>query len=188
MIQWREGRVTAVLQEWKGARELAVEVYDVDADRWAPIRALAYPALVGAPDPGNRVLLNTTALERGLGTGGYALVVALPDRPPLYPELGPGHLVKARYTPLQAMVAGVDEQQSPSHERMAEAGDLFDLPVVVADLHSALPAVIAGIRRERPDARVAYVMTDGGALPAWFSRSLAGLREAGWVTASISTG
>ena len=40
------------------------------------MRALAYPALTGAPQPGDRVLLNTSALDLGLGTGGYALVVA----------------------------------------------------------------------------------------------------------------
>ena len=52
------------------------------------------------------------------------------------------------------------------------------MPVVIADLHSALPAIVAGVRADRPGARVAYVMTDGGALPAWFSRTLDGLRGA----------
>ena len=33
-----------------------------------------------------------------------------------------------------------------------------------------------------------YVMQDGGALPAWFSRTCAALREAGWLTAVITTG
>ena len=32
------------------------------------VRALAYPALTGAPEPGDRVLLNTNALDLGLGT------------------------------------------------------------------------------------------------------------------------
>jgi hypothetical protein len=31
-------------------------------------------------------------------------------------------------------------------------------------------------------------MTDGGALPAWFSRTVAGLREAGWLAATVTTG
>src|SRR5690606_36773793 len=52
------------------------------------------------------------------------------------------------------------------------ADDLAGMPVVTADLHSALPAVLVGIRTEAPTARVGYVMTDGGALPAWFSRTL----------------
>jgi hypothetical protein len=62
------------------------------------------------------------------------------------------------------------------------------LPVVIADLHSALPAIVAGFRERRPDARVVYVMSDGGALPVWFSRSLADLREAGWVASTVTVG
>jgi hypothetical protein len=31
-------------------------------------------------------------------------------------------------------------------------------------------------------------MTDGGALPAWFSRTIAGLRDAGWLATVITTG
>ena len=96
--------------------------------------------------------------------------------------------MKARYTPLQTMVLGVDDQESPHHALLAGADDLAGTPVVVADLHSALPAVIAGIRAEAPHARVAYVLTDGGALPAAFSRAVAGLREAGWLSACVSTG
>jgi hypothetical protein len=113
----------------------------------------------------------------GLGTGGYALVVALPDRLPADPPQAgdtrdAGHLVKARYTPLQVTVAGVDEQETEHHALMAEADDLGGMPVVVADLHSALPAALIGALATDPDLRVAYVMTDGGALPAAFSRTL----------------
>jgi hypothetical protein len=65
--------------------------------------------------------------------------------------------------------------------------------VVVADLHSALPAILAGLYAgygtgAADSVRVAYVMTDGGALPAWFSRTVAGLRESGWLAATVSTG
>ncbi len=152
------------------------------------VRALAYPELTGRPEPGDRVLLNTTALDLGLGTGGYALVAALPDRLPTGPA-GPGHLVKARYTPMQATVLGADEQGSPHHELLRDADDIGGVPVVVADLHSALPAVLAGLRASTPAPLTAvYVMLDGGALPAWFSRTCAGLRSAGWLRAVVSTG
>ena len=168
-----------VRREWPGAVELEVTTGD------GPLRALAYPALTGRPQAGDRVLLNATALELGLGTGGYALVVALPDR---LPDSSPlGHLVKARYTPLQATVLGADEQGSPHHEVLRDADDLGGMPVVVADLHSALPAILAGLREAGPRV-AAYVMLDGGALPAWFSRTAAGLREAGWLAGTISTG
>jgi hypothetical protein len=156
------------------------------------LRALAYPALTGSPRVGDRVLLNVTALEAGLGTGGYALVVAIPDRLPADPEIT-GHIVKSRYTPLQVMTGSADEQGSAYHERLESADSADGMPVVVADLHSAVPAILAGLYSSfgtgaAAPPRVAYVMTDGGALPSWFSRTVAGLREAGWLAATITTG
>jgi uncharacterized protein DUF3866 len=189
MVRWRSGTVLAVRRRWHGATELDVATAD------GQLRALAYPELVGEPRPGDRVLLNVGALVMGLGTGGYALVVALPDRLPADPaddgtNRDAGHLVKARYTPLQAIRLGVDEQASPHREVLAAAESLDGMPVVTADLHSALPAILAGARADRPDSRVAYVMTDGGALPAWFSRTLDGLRDhlAGTVTTGQAFG
>jgi hypothetical protein len=182
VIRWRAGEVLAVRREWAGALEITVSVDGEEAP------ALCFPALVGRAGPGDRVLLNTTAWAMGLGTGGYALVVALPDALPDDPAPGPGHLVKARYTPLQATVLGVDEQASPHHGVLQDADSLDGMPVVVADLHSALPAVVAGIRLDRPSTRVAYVMTDGGALPLAFSHTVADLREAGWLAGSVTVG
>ena len=189
MILWREGRVAAVRRAWgaTGGWGGALEC-DVDVTLGGRCVALAYPSLVGTPQTGDRVLLNTTALERGLGTGGFAFVIALSDNFPVDPVQGPGHLVKARYTPLQAMVQGVDEQESPHHDVLAEADDLLGMPVVIADLHSAVPAIVAGIRDIRPDCKIAYVMTDGGALPAWFSHTIARLRDTGWVASCITAG
>lgn len=197
MITWRSGTAGGTRREWPGAVELDVSVDDPPGDG-APVRALAYPALTGRPEPGDRVLVNTTALDLGLGTGGYALVIAVPDRLPPDPKLA-GHLVKARYSPLQATVLGADEQGSPHHEVLRDADDVGGMPVVVADLHSALPAVLAGVFSpaersglDRPAVsglpRVVYVMQDGGALPAWFSRTCATLREAGWLAATVTTG
>ena len=179
------------MASWSGARELSVALDEGDADA-PPARALAYPALVGEPAVGARVLLNTSAVSLGLGTGGYHLVVAVLDATDEQRAerdfAGPGHLVKARYTPLQAVVLGVDEEASPHREVMAATADLAGLPVVVADLHSALPAILLGIRATSggEDLRVAYVMTDGGALPLWFSRTVD--RLAGDLCGTVTTG
>lgn len=175
-------------RSWKGACELQVELTDGQQ-----LRALAYPRLVGQVRVGDRVSLNTSALARGLGTGGYAFVAAVPDRLPPDPPAGPGHIVKARYTPLQSMVLAVDEQESPWHPHLVDADDLAGLPVVVADLHSAVPAIVAGARLVAARAgvrppRVVYVMTDGAALPVWFSRTVSALREADWLSATIAVG
>lgn len=208
-MTWRIGTVISTGRSWRGALEL-----EVTLDRPLPgraaeggadgaagpltVRALAYTDLVGQPAAGDALLLNVSALARGLGTGGYALVVG-PAAPgtdlPADPPAGPGHLVKARYTPLQSMVLGVDEQESPHHAVLADADSLDGMPVVVADLHSALPAVVAGLRhaaaaagRDPGDLKVAYVMTDGGALPAAFSRTIAALRETDWLATCVTVG
>lgn len=189
MIRWRSGEVESVGRRWHGAVECSVRVdRRTEADP-ETVRALAYPRLVGEPQAGDRVLLNTNALALGLGTGGYALVVALPDRLPVDavgPEHGPGHIVKARYTPMQAICLAADEPDSPHHATLAAAQDVGGMPVVVADLHSALPAILAGVHADRPDARVAYVMTDGGALPGWFSRTVSDL--SGHLAGTVTVG
>ena len=181
MIRWRDGRVTRIVTSRPGIVEL---VATVGSDE---VPALAYVALVGEPVVGDRVLLNVSALELGLGTGGYALVVALPDRLPADVD-APGHVIKARYTPSQTTVLAVDEQDSPHHAVLRDADDLAGMPVVAADLHSALPAVLAGLRREAEGARVVYVMSDGGALPLWLSHTVTALRAAGWLAATVSVG
>lgn len=185
-MQWRAGTVERELQRWAGAAVYAVRLEGEGAD--GTVKALAYSDVVGDPHPGDRVLLNASALLRGLGTGGLAFIVAVPDRLPSDPHPGPGHIVKARYTPEQQMFLAVDEQDSPHHDVLASTDDLRGVPVVVADLHSALPAVVAGVRDERPAARVAYVMTDGGALPAAFSRTVSTLRSAHWLAGTITVG
>src|SRR6266511_2239779 len=97
VIRWRSGTVTQLGRRWRGAAELSVRVGS------ETLRALAYPALVGEPAVPDRLLLNVTALHLGLGTCGYALVVALPDRLPPAPD-GTGPVVKARPPPLEAAV------------------------------------------------------------------------------------
>ncbi|MGQ0625003.1 MAG: DUF3866 family protein [Sporichthyaceae bacterium] len=186
MIHWRRGGVMSLGREWPGALELSV---DVDG---SPLLALAYPALTGRPEIGDEVLVNVGALVAGpggraLGTGGYAPVIALPTRLPVDPPAG-GHLVKARYTPQQVMVGGADEQGSPHHDLLRDADDLGAMPVITADLHSALAAICAAIAADAPGTRVAYVLTDGGALPAWFSRTVPALRGAGLLVGAVSTG
>lgn len=187
----------------RGAGTLEVELAG------ALVPALAYAEITGIPEPGERVLVTTAQIDLGLGTGGWAFVAARPDAvPDTIPDAtpdttpdttpdpsaagspagSPGHLVKDRYSPLQQAVTGADEQDSPWHAALVEADDLAGLPVVVADLHSALPAVLAGVYARRPGTRVAYVMSEGGALPLAFSRTVAGLVEAGWLAATVTAG
>jgi hypothetical protein len=181
VIRWRDGTVQTV--DRRSAHLLDLTVATAEGD----LPAIAYVPLVGSPQVGDRVLLNTTALAQGLGTGGFALVVAVPDRLPA-DVAEPGHIVKARYTPLQATVLAADEQDSPHHDVLRDADDLAGMPVVIADLHSALGPIVAGVRSVDAGARIVYVMSDGGALPLWLSHSVTALRDAGWVSATVTVG
>jgi hypothetical protein len=187
VIIWADGVVAAVRGRWPGA----VELDATRTDTRGLVRALAYTDLTAAPAVGDRVLLNVAAFDRGLGTGGYALVVAVLNadgRVTGQPPPPAGHLVKARYTPLQAMGAGADEQGSPHHELLADADSVDGLPVVVADLHSAVAPIALAVAADRPGTRVVYVMSDQGALPLAFSRSYAELRRAGLLAGSVTVG
>ena len=188
MIIWADGTVTGLRDRWKGAVELTVSRRD--ASETTEIPALVYTDLMAIPTVGDRVLLNVAALERGLGTGGYALVIAVLDADGrvTQPPQPTGHLIKARYLPLQAMVAGADEQGSAHHQLLAEADSIDGMPVIVADLHSALAPILLAIADDRPGTRVVYVMSDQGALPLAFSRSVAELRASGLLAATVTVG
>ncbi len=150
--------------------------------------ALAYPALSGPIAVGDEVVLNTTARDLGLGTGGVDFVLHNLSRPLPETHGDPeGHIVKLRYTPLQHAVPAVemDPQYAPFWET---AGTLMQTPVVVANIHSQIAPVAAGVRAARPDARIAYVMTDAAALPIGLSSLVRDLKKAGLVEATLTAG
>ncbi|MCG7309133.1 DUF3866 family protein [Brachybacterium sp. ACRRE] len=198
MLQWERGRVLEVSAPWRGVQMLRVARTDgpegpegreggTSTDGPSTVPALSYPELVGEIAEGEDVLLNANALRRGLGTGGQALVVARAGELP-QAQQPIGHMVKARYTPMQTLVDALDDPGSPHRAALEGTDDLGGMPVVLADLHSALPAIVAGVRAEAPEARIVYVMSDGAALPAAYSRTVARLRETGDLVACISAG
>lgn len=148
--------------------------------------AVAYDGMAPRVAPGDEVLLNTTAVELGLGTGGCHFVVsgAGGERR----SAAAGHVMKLRYTPLQVRCLCAEAPESPYHGVLREARDVGGMTVICAELHSQLAPFAAALRRLGGNVRLAYVMTDGGALPAPFSRLLAELRERGLVTAAVTVG
>jgi len=177
MVRLRRGKVVAVGETRRGVVDLTVEV----EGELSP--ALAYPELTGPLDIGDTVLLNTTAVHLGLGTGGFHLVVSVDDGPPTEVE-GEGRVMKARYTPLQNVVRAVEE----THRDLLESSvGLMGMPVVAAPLHSMIAHIAAGAKVAGAG-RVVYVMTDGAALPGTFSRLVPQLREAGLLDGFVTCG
>lgn len=105
-----------------------------------------------------------------------------------FDDPGEGHVMKLRYTPSQRNVLAVEEPASPWHEVMSQAATLDAMPVVCCGLHSRMPLVAAAAKFARPDARVAYVMTDQASLPLALSDVAARARETGLVDVTISAG
>jgi hypothetical protein len=177
MVRLRRGKVVSLIADRPGAVELEVEVDGEVAS------AIAYPPLCGPVAAGDTVVLNTTAGFLGLGTGGVHFVVAVENGPEAdaRPE---GHVMKVRYTPSQAAFRSVEETHAEVLER---SSGLEGTPVVVAPLHSMVALVAAGARAAGAR-RVAYVMTDGAALPGAFSRLIPRLRDAGLLAGFVTCG
>ncbi|HLM29548.1 MAG TPA: DUF3866 family protein [Acidimicrobiales bacterium] len=171
MPRFATATVTEILVERAGLQRV-----DTDAGR-----AYVLTGLIGQVAVGDRVVLNTTAVDLGLGTGGWHVVHWNLARDG-WSQPGPGHIMKLRYTSLQ-VDTGAAEETRPD---LPEALD--GLPVVACSLHSQVAVVAAVVRHLRPTARIAYVMTDGAALPLALSDLAHRLRERGVVDITITAG
>ena len=151
------------------------------------IEAVGYPTMLGAISKGDRVVVNTTGLELELGTGGLGFVLwNLDGKDPV--QRGPGHIMKMRYTPWQTEVDAVEAQESAHHDLVADAVSIEEMPVVACGLHSQIAGVAAGIKAAEPEARVGYLMTDGGALPLALSDLVRRLKQAGLIDTTATAG
>ena len=128
--------------------------------------------LVGPVAAGDRVVVNTTAVDLGLGTGGWHVVHwNLGATSWAQPGARPHHEA-ALHEP-----AGRHRRRRGARPLDA-AADLDGLPVVVCGLHSQVAVRRRRVRARAPARALAYVMTDGGALPARAVRPGADLRAA----------
>jgi hypothetical protein len=179
------GTVSAIESEATGVQTLSVEL-----DAGQPGRAVNYPSLAGPCVAGDRVLLNTTAVDLSLGTGGTHFVVARLGEGSgvALDDPSGGHIMKLRYTPHQRDVLSVESPESPHHAVMASADDLGGVPVACCGLHSHVPLVAAAIKSADPLLRVVYCMTDQAALPLPLSNVVRECRSQGLLEATISCG
>ncbi|HKA92294.1 MAG TPA: DUF3866 family protein [Acidimicrobiia bacterium] len=177
MPSFRSGKVTTLLMERPGLQRVEVDLGEGNE------RAYVLTQLTGTVAVGDRVVVNTTAVELGLGTGGWHVVHWNLERE-RWAERGPGHIIKGRYTSLQADVGSAEEHL----EDLAEVESIDGMPVVAAALHSQLPAAAVAFKDRAPDARLAYVMTDGAGLPLALSDLAYALRQRGLIDATITCG
>lgn len=182
MASFRTGTVAEIVEERPDLVTVTVAMED------AEVTAAGFPSMLGGPlRRGHRVVINTTGIELGLGTGGQAFILwNLDSGGDVDP--GPGHIVKMRYTPWQTDVLAAESPESPHHAVLESARDLKGMPVVVCGLHSQLAAAAAGIKAASSSARVGYLMTDSGALPLAWSRMVRRLKEESLVDVTATCG
>ena len=111
------------------------------------------------------MLVNTRAVELGLGSGGFDVLYANLTRGLNLPAEDGAHVMSLPYAPGQ-LATWFAEEEDGAPER------IDDLPVVCLGLHSQLSPACAALAGRR----VAYVQLGGGALPVSLSDSVRALK------------
>jgi hypothetical protein len=169
MLRLRRGVVVAT-------DPLIVEVDGTDRPAWAD------RSLVGEAAQGDEVIVNTEALDLGLGSGGFDVVHVNLTRGLEGDRPGGERVMKLNYTSLQHAVEPV--------EALADdrGGEAASSPVLVLPLHGHLAPACWAAAAISPGLRVGYVQSAGGALPGALSRDVAELRERGLLVGHVTAG
>ena len=182
MANFHPAEVVELLETHPGLQRLRVRF---DHERVGD-RAYVLTDMVGPVAVGDRVICNTSAVDLGLGTGGWHVVHWNLSRASL--EVAePGHIMKARYTSLQ-FSAGTSELDHREVDPLDLSVALRGLPVVACLVHSQVAVVASAVGSVRPGTRVAYVMTDGAALPIVLSDLVRSMRGRGLIAATVTAG
>jgi Protein of unknown function (DUF3866) len=179
MTTFRTALVTQILSERAGLQRLEV---GVDGEM---ARAYNLTALTGDVRAGDQVICNTTAVELGLGTGGWHVVhwnlrntsLEIPSN---------GHIMKMRYSSLQTNTGAAEEFDPTST-------DITGIPIILCSLHSQMGIAAAAFATESTTRfgapkRLAYVMTDGASLPLAFSDLVHELRTKDLLCGTVTCG
>lgn len=181
MISLKKARVKEVRKSRPHIQEVLVELEN------RVEKAYSYPEFAGWLKEGDEVIVNTTACDLNLGSGGYHFVLWNLKQEKVVTK-SKGHIVKLRYTPLQSAFLSIEEKESPFHKILKDQDTIEGFPVFIGSLHSQLPSVVLTYKHFFPEKKLVYIMTEGGALPISLSYSVAYFRQHGWLEATITAG
>jgi len=181
VASFRHGRIGAVVESTDRIIRALVET------ELGELSAVGFPDMLGPLEDGDEVIVNTTGIELGLGTGGVAFILWNVSSDQVPPPAA-GHIVKLRYTPWQKTVLAAEAPEGPHHNILEDIDSIDGMPVVVCSLHSQVAAAVAGVKVARPDARIGYLMTDGAALPLAWSELAKELCSKGLVDVTCTVG
>ncbi len=164
MPRFDAGRVRKVVSERSGLQRLLLD---------DGTRAYALTQLVGSAIEGDRVVVNTTAVDLDLGTGGWHVVHWIEGHDGTSEKLQ-GKILKARYL----------SEQTEVDPHVSRRSDLHGARVLLCVLHSHIGAV--AVAMSSPE--VGYLMTDQAALPLALSDLVDELTSGGFIAATATVG
>ena len=159
------------------AAPLTVRIADQERPAWAD------EGLVGEVLEGDEVIVNAEALDLGLGSGGFDVVHANLTRGLDGSGRDGGGVMKLNYTPIQHAVDPVEALGNDAWD-----GNARPIPVLVLSLHGQLAPAAWAAGHSRPDLRIGYVQTAGGALPGALSENFAELKARELLCGQITAG
>ena len=211
-INKEQGRVCEIVEDY--SRKQIVLVRRASGNKEP---AINYKGFCGQVKTGDRVVINTTAVDLQLGTGGYHFVIGH-CTPEAHDREGEqvikqrcrrddqekdgkevhsqqmaaadtgGHIIKLRYTPQQLKVLAVEEKEGPHHQKIKNFCGLKGLPVVIIPLHSLLAPFAIVFKKCYPEKKLVYIMTGGGSLSLELSHQVQKLRARGVLDTTITAG
>ncbi|MFV8829410.1 DUF3866 family protein [Alkalihalobacterium sp. APHAB7] len=135
-------------------------------------RAILYRTFFPKVQEHQEVVVNVTATELKLGTGGWDIVKAIPQAHSHKELTTDGHIMKVRYMPNQHSVLAVEAQESEEHSLFHTSFSLNERPVLLAELHSMLPLVYGLIKSFSASMKLTVIISDEAALPLKISEHL----------------
>ncbi|MEX1219739.1 MAG: DUF3866 family protein [Solirubrobacterales bacterium] len=175
MLKLRRGTVVAT-------GPLEVRIGDETRPAWADF------SLIGPCDIGDDVVVNVEALDLGLGSGGFDVVLVNLTRGLASEGADVEHVMKLNYSPLQHPVATVEREVGNGTDHPASS-----IPILAIALHGHLaPAAWACALKAsesgNPQPSIGYIQTGGGALPGALSRDVSQLLDAGLLADHVTAG
>ncbi|MFW6022695.1 MAG: DUF3866 family protein [Halanaerobiaceae bacterium] len=174
-----------------------LKVIDTDEDI---CKAVNYDMITGKISIGDQIVINTTAVQLSLGTGGYHFVllnldngfqkkdIAVDENISAVESKQNGHIMKMRYTPLQLRTLSAEEEDSPYYDKIKKFQSLSNLPVIIIPLHSLLAPLVICHKHMYPDKKIVYIMSEGGSLALPFSNLVRKLKADNYLDKTITIG
>lgn len=181
MANFKHYVVKKIISERKGFQEIFVSDISVVPDVENLEKAFNILQNCAAVEVGDEVVINSTAVDRNLGTGGYHIVLTNLSKLP-YSVNTNGHIMKLRYTGLQIDTGSIEEHEP----EIANKTSIEGMPVIVAGLHSQIVPAIAYLKKQNPNINIAYCMSDGSSLPIAMSNLIDELKAKAYIKNTIT--